>query len=89
MFNGRKCNWYQRWNYNKYRRECKNLKEHNAWKNILVDDISNKTLICAKPLRVGFNKVDRLIRVYDRTKYLVLFGPERYGSIYDRIRYIL
>ena len=33
-----------------------------------------------------FSKVDRFFRDYDGTKYLVLFGPERYNAIYNRIR---
>ena len=31
-FDGRKCNSNQKWNNNKYQCECKNLKEHNAFK---------------------------------------------------------
>ena len=30
-----------------------------------------------------------MIRVYDRTRYLVLFGSERYGFIYNRIKYLI
>ena len=29
------------------------------------------------------------IRDYDGTRYLVLFGPEKYDSIYNRIRYLI
>ena len=29
------------------------------------------------------------IRVYDGTRYLVLFGPEKYDVIYNRIRYMI
>ena len=29
------------------------------------------------------------IRVYDGTRYLVLFGPEKYDSTYNRIRYLI
>ena len=36
-----------------------------------------------------FNKIDRVIRVYDGTKYLVLFESKKYDSIYNRIRYLL
>ena len=32
--------------------------------------------ICAKPLRIRFDKVDRVIRVYDGTTYLVLFDSK-------------
>ena len=55
----------------------------------MIDDISHKTLISAKPLHVRFNKVDGFIRVYDGTRYLVLFGAEKYDSIYNRIRYLI
>ena len=40
---------------------------------------------------IRFNKTDGFIRVYDGTRYLVLFGPENYNSIYNRnkIRYLI
>ena len=40
-------------------------------------------------LRFRFDKIDRFIRVYDERRYLVLFGPEKCGAIFNRIRYIL
>ena len=43
----------------------------------------------AKPLCVRFDEIDGFIRVYDGTRYLVLFGSEKYGSIYNRIRYLI
>ena len=46
-------------------------------------------LIGAKPLSIIIDKVDGFIRLYDGTRYLVLLGPEKYDTIYDRIRYIL
>ena len=36
---------------------------------------------------IRFDKVDAFIRVYDGTKYLVLFRGEKNDFIYDRIRY--
>ena len=36
-----------------------------------------------------FNKVDGFITVYDGTRYLVLFGPEKCDAIYSRIRYLI
>ena len=42
-----------------------------------------------KPLRVRFHKVDGFIKVFDGTRYLVLFGTERYDAIDDRIRYLI
>ena len=35
-----------------------------------------------------FNKVNGFIRVYDGTRHLVLFGPEKYDAIYNRTRYL-
>ena len=46
-------------------------------------------MIDAKPLRIRFNKIDWFITVYDGTRYLVLFGPEKYDIIYNRIRYLI
>ena len=55
----------------------------------MVYNISYKTLIGVKPLRIRFDKIDGFIRVYDRTRYLVLFGDEKYDFIYNRIRYLI
>ena len=51
--------------------------------------ISSKTLIDLKPFRIRFDKIDGFIRIYDGTRYLKLFGSEKYDAIYDRIRYLL
>ena len=40
-------------------------------------------------MRIRLDKIVRLIRVYDETSYLVLFGSEKYDSIYNRIRYLI
>ena len=55
----------------------------------MIYDVSNKTLISAKPLCIMFDKVNGLIRDYDGTKYLVFFGPEKYDTIFERIRYLI
>ena len=65
------------------------LLDERSYKNILIYGILCKNLIGAKPLRIMFNKVDELIRVYDGTRYLVLFGPEKYDAIYNRIKYVI
>ena len=57
------------------------LIDKKSYENILVFNISYKTLIGAKPLRIRFNKVDGFIRVYGGTRYLVLFGTEKYDFI--------
>ena len=46
-------------------------------------------MISAKPLRIRFNKIDGFSRVYDGTKYLVLFGAGKCDLIYNRIRYLI
>ena len=61
----------------------------NSYKNILVYDISYKTFIGAKPLRVRFYKIDKSNRVYDETRYLVLFWGEKYNFIYNRVRHLI
>ena len=42
-----------------------------------------------KLLRIRFNKIDGFIKIYDGTRYMVLFGPERYDEIYDWFKYII
>ena len=54
------------------------LLNEKSYESILVFNISYKTFIGAKPLRIRFNKVDEFIRVYNGTRYLVLFGSEKY-----------
>ena len=53
------------------------------------NNISYKALIGAKPLGIRFHKVERFIRIYNGTRYLVLFGPEKYDEIYNRISYLI
>ena len=60
--------------------------DEKSCKNILVYDISYKNLIVAKPLLIWFDNTDGFIKVYDGTKNLVLFSPEKYDTIFDRIR---
>ena len=40
-------------------------------------------------MRIRFGKIDGFIRIYDGTKYLTLFGSEKYEAIYNRIRYLI
>ena len=54
----------------------------------MVYNISHKNVIGAKYLGIRFNKIDGLIRVYDRTRYLVLFGGEKNDFMYNRVRYL-
>ena len=64
------------------------LLDEKWYENTLVCDTPYKTLIVAKPLRIRFDKVDRFIRVYDGTGYLVLIGVEKYDFIYNTMLFI-
>ena len=37
---------------------------------------------------IRLDKVGGFVKVYDGSRYLVLFCPERYDAVYDRIIYI-
>ena len=51
--------------------------------------MSYKNLIGTKPLCIRFNRIYGFIRVYDGTRYLLLFESEKYDLIYYRIRYLI
>ena len=58
----------------------KNLKikeKKTIAENFLVFNISYKTLMGTKPMRIRFNKIGGSISVYAGTIYLVLFGAEK------------
>ena len=42
----------------------------------------------AKPMRISLDKVNRFIRVYNGTRYLVLLGPGKYDAVFNRARYL-
>ena len=65
------------------------LIDEKSNENILVHNISYKTLIGSKPLWIKLNKIHGYIGVYDRSRYLVLFGGEKYDFIYNRIRCLI
>ena len=46
-------------------------------------------MICWKPLRVRFDKIDEFIIIYDGNRYLVLLSPEKNDSIFNRIGYLV
>ena len=66
-----------------------NLKDEKSYETILVYNISYKTLIDDKPLRIRFDKLDGFYGVYDGNRYSALFGSEKYDFIYSRIRYLI
>ena len=65
------------------------LLDEKLSKNILVYDISYTAFTGVKLLHIKLIKVDRFIKVYDGTRYLILFGTEKYDVIYIRIRYLI
>ena len=57
-----------------------NLDNFNRWKMVrkyFSYNISHKTLIDAKSLRIRLDIIDGFVTVYDGTRYLVLFGSEK------------
>ena len=53
------------------------LIDGKLYENILVYNISYKSLIDSKPLRIRFDKIDGFTRVYDGVRYLVLIRSEK------------
>ena len=64
------------------------MTDEKSPKDILIFDILYENLIGAKPLRIRFDKIDGFIRIYDGTRYLRLFGSEKFDAIYNRIGYL-
>ena len=46
--------------------------DENTYENILVYNILYKTFMDAKPLRIRFDKVDEIIKIYNGIRYLEL-----------------
>ena len=68
-----------------------NKKSYEAYKNILIYDISYKNSTGAKPLRIRFNEIDKFIKINDGIRYLVLllFDHGWFDKICDRIKYLI
>ena len=58
-----------------------------SYENILIYKISYNTLIGLNHLRIRFNNMEGFIRVYEGTRYLVIFGSENYDASFNMIRY--
>ena len=59
------------------------------YKNILIYEILYKTSTGAKPLRIRFDQIDRLIKIHDKITYSVLFDYKYCDKIYDKIEYLI
>ena len=42
--------------------------DEKSYENILLNKISYKSLIDSKPLRVRFDKIDRIVKIYDGSR---------------------
>ena len=65
------------------------LIDGKSYENILVYNISNKSLINSRSFRIRFAEIDVFIRAYDGTRCLVLFVSEKYDSVYNRTRHLI
>ena len=50
------------------------------YENMLIYKISYNTLTGPNHLRIRFNNMEGFIRVYEGTRYLVIFGSENYDA---------
>ena len=66
-----------------------NEKSYKTYINILIYDISYKTYMGSKPLCIRFHEIDGFIKIYDRIRYLLLFGSKLHNAISNRIRYLI
>ena len=58
--------------------------------NTLIYEVSYKTFMREKPLRIRYDKIDGLIKVCDGIRWnLVICNCWLYGEIYNRIRYLI
>ena len=57
--------------------------------DVFIFEISYKNLISAKPLHNRFYQVDGFIKVYNGSRFLVLFRIKKYDAIYNRIWYLI
>ena len=66
------------------------LLHKKLYENISVYDISYKTSMDPKPLRIRFDKIDRFIRVRGgEFRHLVLFDHGLFDQICDKIKYLI
>ena len=57
--------------------------------SILIYDISHKTFMGSKPLRIMLNQIDVFIKIYNGIRYLVLFDYGWCNKICNRIKYLI
>ena len=62
---------------------------NEKYENVLIYDISSKTSIGTKPLRIRFDKIDGFIKIFDKIRYLALFDCSYCDKICDKIKYLI
>ena len=50
------------------------LLDKEIYKSILIYDISHKTFVGSKPLRIWFDKINEFIEIYDGIRYFVILS---------------
>ena len=65
------------------------LIDEKSHENILIYNISYKTLIDPKPLGIRFDIIDGFIRIYDGTRYLTSFDSKIFEAISNKSRYLI
>ena len=65
------------------------LIDKKSHENILIYDISYQTSICLKHLQIKFDKINGIIKIYNKTRYLTLLDTEKYDTVYKKIRYLI
>ena len=61
-------------------------KSYKTYENILIYDISYKTFMGAKPLRIRFDEIDGFIKIHNGIRYLVVFDHEWFDKFCDRVK---
>ena len=65
---------------------CQTKNHIKKYENILNYDISYKTFMGSKRLRIRLDEIQGFIKICDGIRYLVLFGHVWYDKICDRIK---
>ena len=59
------------------------------YENTLIYNVSYKTSTCAKLLHIRFDKIDVLIKIHEKIRYLVLFDYSYCDKICDKTKYLI
>ena len=65
------------------------LLDEKSYEFILIYDITYKTFMGEKPLRIRLVKLDGFIKICNGIRHLEIFGYLLYYEIYNRMRYLL